>query len=204
MNTQASTPPAWETAGLRGFWPTVLRVIKAPTAFFEDLPREGPVWSVIGFALIASFLPEVVTTLWEVGTGVSLGYLGPAAHEGVMNDRLLAAFDYSWKTGGLWLAEALTAVPSVWVVLTLARLPRPSMRAMFRVWAYSSAPLAFAPGFYLATAVGLWSLYLFCLGVDRAGGPRPVAVFGVSMVGSLGTLILAGAILVAVRSAFGV
>ncbi len=197
------TPPPWETQGLRGFWPTVVAVVREPRAFFDALPTTGPVWTVVLFAFLVAQPADLIAAAWEVGTGISLGYAGPAAWEGSLEERLRALLNYAVLTRGGWALEMAITVPSIWVVLTLARLPRPQIGTLYRVWGYSVAPLLFVPGFAAQTALALWSLFLFCLGVHKAGGPRPVAVFAVSIVASFGSLFLGAIGLVVVRNALG-
>lgn len=191
-----------ESGWARGLLVTVGDVMRSPTATFGAMEREGSLLYPAVFALLVTFLPEVLTTAVELVSPGLLAWAGPGL-EGDMNTRILGASDYGLKLGALFALELVTTAPLLWVMLKITRQRCPSLRAIFRVACYSSAPTLIAPGVLLSTVVSFWGLFLFCVGIKQVGGPRPIAVFGALFVGQLGGLIVIVGAIAAFNAVFG-
>jgi hypothetical protein len=178
-----------ELGWARGFAVAVGAILRRPTETFGGMEREGSIGLALVFVTLVTFLPELPTTAIELAAPGVLAWAGPGL-EGDMAARIAGALDYWGKLGGLFLLELAMTTPLLWAMLKITRQRCPSLRAIFRVACYSSAPTLIAPGVVLSTVVSFWGLYLFCVGIKQVGGPRPIAVFGALFVGQLGGAFL--------------
>ena len=185
---------AFESGGrqgwARGFVVTTRDILKAPTETFSAMDREGSVGLPLLFALLVSVLPEVLTTTIELASPGALGWFGPGL-EGDMAARWAGVGEYWLLLGGMFASDVLITAPMLWAMLKLTGQRCPPLRAIFRVACYSGAPTLLAPGLLASAVVGLWGLFLLCVGVKAIGGPRPIGVFGALAVGQIGGLGIA-------------
>ena len=206
MGDQGTGIAAFEHGGdsgwVRGFVVAARDIMKAPSATFGAMEREGSLLYPLVFVALVSFLPEVLTTAVEMLSPGLLAWAGPGL-EGDMQGRILLAADYWMKLVGLFALELCMTTPLLWVMLKITRQKCPSLRAILRVACYSSAPTLIAPGVLLSTVISCWALFLFCVGIKQVGGPRPIAVFGALFVGQIGGLILIIGLIAAFNAVFG-
>lgn len=185
------------TGWARGFAVAMRDLLREPTRTFQEMERDGPLLPALAFALITGFFADAAATGVEWLAPGSLGWFGPALGAGT---QAADALDYWLKMGAMGLLELSLTAPLLWVMLTITRLKRPSLRTIYRVCFYSTAPALFGPGLVASTVLGLWSLFLLCVGMKQVGGPRPIAVFGVLFVGQILALVLVVGVLGIINS----
>ncbi len=152
-------PPAWERiaeAGpLTAFFGTVIDVIRAPIRFFESLSPSGPAASVIGFWMLTTLPPMVIS--------------GISAHAFLreMLEILVTTPEPVFITIPWWVfvivapllqfASLLADICAVHTLLKMMGHARGGWSGTFRAAGYASAPAIFGYIPYVGALVGgLW------------------------------------------------
>jgi len=152
-------PPAWERIGddgpLTAFFGTILDVLRAPIRFFEELQPAGPVAAVIGFWLLTTLPPMVIS-------GVSAYAFLQEMIEILVTAPEPMTFTIPWwafviVAPLLQFTSLLADLCAVHVLLKMMGHARGGWRGTFRAGGYASAPAIFGYLPYVGAMIGgLW------------------------------------------------
>lgn len=163
-------PPAWERiedeGPLTGFFGTAIDVIRAPIPFFEALSPTGPVASVIGFWLLTTLPPMVISGLSAWTFLNEMVEILVTAPEPVY--LAIPWWVFVIVAPLLQFASLLADLCAVHVLLSLMGRARGGWSGTFRAGGYASAPALFGYIPYIgALAGGLWVAILQFVALRR-------------------------------------